>query len=151
MTAPHVDAADLPQVVRQLESRLHFVEEAYMAMRQFAEELQHIQQSQDNAIGWMRDRIDQLTEASGPRDLITSPPMAHTGVVPSKRKVEYSPDDSREWSRRTMGPTAGVHDGPPSSQHPPQAGPPPPPPPHHHHQAQHPSRSTPTSYPPTSS
>lgn len=36
-----------------------------MAMRQFAQELQNIQQSQDHTISWMRDRIEQLTD--GPR------------------------------------------------------------------------------------
>ncbi|KAG0031808.1 hypothetical protein BGZ82_006829, partial [Podila clonocystis] len=59
---PPGEPEGLPRTVKQLESRLHFVEEAYMAMRQFAQELQNIQQSQDHTISWMRDRIEQLTD-----------------------------------------------------------------------------------------
>ncbi|KFH68582.1 hypothetical protein MVEG_05392 [Podila verticillata NRRL 6337] len=62
---PTESSEGLPRTVKQLESRLHFVEEAYMAMRQFAQELQNIQQSQDHTISWMRDRIEQLND--GPR------------------------------------------------------------------------------------
>ncbi|KAF8953303.1 hypothetical protein BGZ46_003239, partial [Entomortierella lignicola] len=91
---------DLIPRVKTLESRLQFVEEAYMSLRQYVQELHNIQGSQDHTIAWMRDRIDQLTEAGTPRDVITSPPLSQAGVVPSKRKAEYSPGEHRDWSRR---------------------------------------------------
>ncbi|KAF9992855.1 hypothetical protein BGZ79_002559 [Entomortierella chlamydospora] len=90
----------VPRTVKVLEGRLQFVEESYMSLRQYVQELQNIQASQDHTIAWMRDRIDQLTEASTPRDVITSPSLGQAGVVPSKRKAEYSPGDHRDWPRR---------------------------------------------------
>ncbi|KAI1295087.1 hypothetical protein EDD11_007980 [Mortierella claussenii] len=71
-----------------------------MSLRQFAQELQSIQTSQDQTIAWMRDRIDQMAEVGAPRDVITSPPLGQAGVVPSKRKADYSTNDQHEWSRR---------------------------------------------------
>ncbi|KAG0302783.1 hypothetical protein BGZ98_007219, partial [Dissophora globulifera] len=86
--------------VKHLEDRLAFVEDSYMSLRRFAQELQNIQASQDQTIAWMRDRIDYLTEASTPRDVIMSPPLGQAGVVPSKRKAEPGSGDLRDWSRR---------------------------------------------------
>ncbi|KAG0246864.1 hypothetical protein BGX31_006928 [Mortierella sp. GBA43] len=102
-TTPGMDPNAQPHDARsvaQLEGRLQFVEDAYMSLRQFVQELQNIQSSQDKAMSWMRDRIDQLTDAGTPRDVMTSPPIGQIGVVPSKRKAEYSPSETREWSRR---------------------------------------------------
>ncbi|KAF9363792.1 hypothetical protein BGX34_003297 [Mortierella sp. NVP85] len=98
-TTPSHDPNAIPhdRTVKQLESRLQFVEDAYMSLRGFVQELQNIQHTQDQTMIWMRERIEQLTEASTPRDVMTSPPLA--GAVPSKRKAEYSPGDSREWRR----------------------------------------------------
>ncbi|KAF9113485.1 hypothetical protein BGX27_001497 [Mortierella sp. AM989] len=111
----------VPRTVKNLEGRLQFVEEAYMSLRQYVQDLQNFQASQDHTIAWMRDRMEQLTEAGTPRDVITSPPLSQAGVVPSKRKAEYSPGDNRDWSRR--GPLEhhqaysrqGLSSGPPSS------------------------------------
>ncbi|KAF9130681.1 hypothetical protein BGW39_002783 [Mortierella sp. 14UC] len=118
----HPNPQDLvPRTVKQLESRLFYVEDAYMSLRQFAQELQNVQISQEHTIAWMRDRIEQLSEVSTPRvDSITSPPLMHGGIVPSKRKADYSPGDAREWSRR--GP-----EHQPQRQGPPGSGPVPPP------------------------
>jgi hypothetical protein len=64
----HPNPQDLvPRTVKQLESRLFYVEDAYMSLRQFAQELQNVQISQEHTIAWMRDRIEQLSEVSTPR------------------------------------------------------------------------------------
>ncbi|KAF9934182.1 hypothetical protein FBU30_003206 [Linnemannia zychae] len=98
----HPNPQDLvPRTIKQLESRLFYVEDAYMSLRQFAQDLQNVQISQEQTIAWMRERIEQLSEAGTPRgDSITSPSMMHGGIVPSKRKADYSPGDTREWGRR---------------------------------------------------
>ncbi|KAF8924333.1 hypothetical protein BGZ58_001903 [Dissophora ornata] len=59
----------VPRTLKHLENRLHFVEDAYMSLRQFAKELQGAQAAQDQTIAWMRDRIDQLSEANTPRGM----------------------------------------------------------------------------------
>ncbi|ORZ14392.1 hypothetical protein BCR41DRAFT_86492 [Lobosporangium transversale] len=74
LAAPNMDPASnpsshdlIPHGIKQMESRLHFVEDAYMSLRHFAQELQNIQVSQEQTIAWMRDRIEQLTEVGTPR------------------------------------------------------------------------------------
>ncbi|KAG0248903.1 hypothetical protein BG011_009798 [Mortierella polycephala] len=112
----------VPQTVKQLESRLHFVEDAYMSLRQFAQELQNIQMSQDQTIAWMRDRIDQLSDAGAQREMIASSPLPQAGVVPSKRKAEYSPGEQRDLYRHA-GPNSGLPpSGPPPHPSPPVHG-----------------------------
>ncbi|KAI7817834.1 hypothetical protein BC939DRAFT_312496 [Gamsiella multidivaricata] len=59
----------IPRTTKQLESRLQFVEDAYMSLRQAVLDLEGIQATQEQTIAWMRDRIDQLTEASTPRGM----------------------------------------------------------------------------------
>ncbi|KAF8945341.1 hypothetical protein BGZ47_002837 [Haplosporangium gracile] len=115
----------VPRTVKQLESRLFYVEDAYLSLRQFAQELQNVQISQEHTIAWMRDRIEQLSEVSTPRDSITSPSIMHGGIVPSKRKAEYSPGDAREWGRR--GPEHQPQGSGYQRQGPPGSGPVPPP------------------------
>lgn len=51
-------------VIKELEHRLQSVEEAYMSLRQYTQKLQQIQASQDRTIGWMRERIDQMSDVA---------------------------------------------------------------------------------------
>lgn len=131
ISSPNVQDLVPRTALKAMEGRLHFVEEAYMSLRQFAQELQQIQHHQDQTIAWMRDRIQQMAEMSprgkhglhfpphffffcyeshflrrsnvsfefGNLDTMTSPPQ-QAGVVPAKRKVEYSAEDGREWGGR---------------------------------------------------
>lgn len=54
-------------IIKDLEHRLHFVEDAYMSLRAYTQKLQQLQASQDRTIGWMRERIDYMTEAAQAR------------------------------------------------------------------------------------
>ncbi|KAG0055638.1 hypothetical protein BGZ83_007938 [Gryganskiella cystojenkinii] len=110
VTSPNAHDLVPRTMIKDLESRLHFVEDAYMSLRQFAQELQQIQHHQEQTIAWMRDRIQQMTDMS-PRDTMTSPPQ-QTGVVPAKRKVEYGAEDGREWGGRRAIESAGDRSGP---------------------------------------
>ncbi|KAG0372427.1 hypothetical protein BGX24_000271 [Mortierella sp. AD032] len=56
--------ADPYVVIKELEHRLHSVEEAYTALRQHTQKLQQIQVSQDRTIGWMRERLEQMTDVA---------------------------------------------------------------------------------------
>ncbi|KAG0310361.1 hypothetical protein BGZ99_000433 [Dissophora globulifera] len=49
-------------IVKDLETRIHFVEDAYMSLRQYTQKLEQMQTSQDRTIQWMRDRIEQLSD-----------------------------------------------------------------------------------------
>lgn len=60
---PHADRSS-PLSAKELETRLHFVEDAYMTLRQYAQKLEQAQASQDRTIQWMRERIDQMTDAA---------------------------------------------------------------------------------------
>lgn len=51
-------------MIKELEHRLQSVEEAYMSLRQYTQKLQQNQVSQDRTIGWMRERIDQMSDAA---------------------------------------------------------------------------------------
>ncbi|KAF9432376.1 hypothetical protein BGZ76_010892 [Entomortierella beljakovae] len=98
---PTLNGHDLvPRTVKSLEKRLKFVEDAYMTLRSYVQELQNIQSSQDQTISWMRDRMEQLTDPNSSRDVIMSPSLSYSGGVPSKRKAESNPGDQRDWSRR---------------------------------------------------
>ncbi|KAI8361492.1 hypothetical protein B0O80DRAFT_160747 [Mortierella sp. GBAus27b] len=90
-----------PLNAKELESRLHFVEDAYMALRQYAQKLEQVQASQDRSLQWMREKIDQLTDAAQMRrDSVASPLTPQSGVISTtKRKADPIPDDPRSRSR----------------------------------------------------
>ncbi|KAF9924856.1 hypothetical protein FBU30_005259 [Linnemannia zychae] len=110
-------AADPYVIIKELEHRLHSVEEAYMSLRQHTQKLQHMQVSQDRTIGWMRERIEQMTDAAihGRRDSITSPltPQSTTSFSGSKRRAEPSLEDARTRPRyeNTALPPSGSNGG----------------------------------------
>ncbi|KAG0290891.1 hypothetical protein BGZ96_005649 [Linnemannia gamsii] len=121
-------AGDPYVVIKELEHRLQSVEEAYMSLKQYTQKLQQIQASQDRTIGWMRERIDQMSDvaaAHGRRDSITSPltPQSTASFSGNKRRAEPSPEDARTRARfEQQGPppsgpsgAMGAAGGPPSS------------------------------------
>jgi hypothetical protein len=63
-SSPSSKAGDPYVVIKELEHRLQSVEEAYMSLRQYTHKLQQIQVSQDRTIGWMRERIDQMSDVA---------------------------------------------------------------------------------------
>ncbi|KAK3834055.1 MAG: hypothetical protein J3R72DRAFT_228272 [Linnemannia gamsii] len=100
--------ADPYVVIKELEHRLHSVEEAYTALRQHTQKLQQIQVSQDRTIGWMRERLEQMTDVAaaasaghGRRDSIASPltPQSTASFSGSKRRAEPSLEDARTRPR----------------------------------------------------
>ncbi|KAF9990622.1 hypothetical protein BGZ75_000820 [Mortierella antarctica] len=97
-------------IIKDLEHRLHFVEDAYMSLRAYTQKLQQLQVSQDRTIDWMRERIDYMTEAAqARRDPMASPPTPQSGTMFAvKRKAENVPDDAR--SRARYDPSASRHD-----------------------------------------
>ncbi|KAF8936304.1 hypothetical protein BGZ47_009567 [Haplosporangium gracile] len=109
-------------VIKELEHRLQSVEEAYMSLKQYTQKLQQIQVSQDRTIGWMRERIDQMSDATahGRRDSIASPltPQSTASFSGNKRRAEPSPEDARTRARFEQ-------QGPPPPSGPPAAGGPP--------------------------
>ncbi|KAF9141674.1 hypothetical protein BGX30_004325 [Mortierella sp. GBA39] len=126
-SSPSPRTGDPYVVIKELEHRLQSVEEAYMSLRQYTHKLQQNQASQDRTIGWMRERIDQMSDAAalGRRDSIASPltPQSTASFSGNKRRAEPSPEDARTRARfEQQGPpplsgpptTAG---GPPSSIH----------------------------------
>ncbi|KAG0069779.1 hypothetical protein BGZ89_002162 [Linnemannia elongata] len=113
-------------VIKELEHRLQSVEEAYMSLRQYTQKLQQNQVSQDRTIGWMRERIDQMSDAAahGRRDSIASPltPQSTASFSGNKRRAEPSPEDARTRARFEQqglpppsGPPTTATSGPPSS------------------------------------
>ncbi|KAF9964084.1 hypothetical protein BGZ70_006963 [Mortierella alpina] len=97
-------------IIKDLEHRLHFVEDAYMSLRTYTQKLQQLQASQDRTIGWMRERIDYMTEAAqARRDPMASPPTPQSGTMFAvKRKAEIVLDDPR--SRARYDPSVSRHD-----------------------------------------
>ncbi|KAF9957979.1 hypothetical protein BGZ72_001086 [Mortierella alpina] len=97
-------------LIKDLEHRLHFVEDAYMSLRAYTQKLQQLQASQDRTIGWMRERIDYMTEAAqARRDPMASPPTPQSGTMFAvKRKAETVSDDPR--SRARYDPSVSRHD-----------------------------------------
>ncbi|KAF9379140.1 hypothetical protein CPB97_009141, partial [Podila verticillata] len=60
----HVESSPEQQIIKGLESRLAFVEDAFASMKQFTQRLENMQASQNRTLAWMRDRLEQLTEAA---------------------------------------------------------------------------------------
>ncbi|KAF8941506.1 hypothetical protein BGZ58_007873 [Dissophora ornata] len=91
--------------VKELEGRIHLVEDAYMSLRQYTEKLEQLQTSQDRIIQWMRERIEQMTEvAHARREPAASPLTPQSGVVISaKRKAESISEDPRSRMRYDSG------------------------------------------------
>ncbi|KAF9985441.1 hypothetical protein BGZ65_010828 [Modicella reniformis] len=109
---PHQQQTPFAQtIVRDLENRLHFVEDAYMALRQYAQKLEQVQATQDHTLQWMRDRLDQISEANiARRDSVASPLTPQSGVISTtKRKADMVSDDSRS-SRSRFETSATRHD-----------------------------------------
>ncbi|KAG0089256.1 hypothetical protein BGZ92_005042 [Podila epicladia] len=115
------------QIIKGLESRLAFVEDAFASMKQFTQRLENIQASQDRTLSWMRDRLEQLTEGSQFRDSLSSPPTPQSlGPISTKRKADYPPEDMRsrprlETSREPFRPVS--HSSPGRREHGPDGGP----------------------------
>ncbi|CAO3571342.1 unnamed protein product [Mortierella alpina] len=88
-------------LIKDLEHRLHFVEDAYMSLRAYTQKLQQLQASQDRTIGWMRERIDYMTEAAqARRDPMATPPTPQSGTMFAvKRKAEIGSEDPRSRAR----------------------------------------------------
>ncbi|KAF9346473.1 hypothetical protein BGX26_002010 [Mortierella sp. AD094] len=113
-TSPHQG----DRVVRELEARLHAMEDAYMALQQHTHKLQQSQASQDRTIQWMRERIDFMTDSAHAH----RGPALSPSIHPSKRKAEPIPDDVRgrprfePMPRHESGMGFGV-DGPPDQHH----------------------------------
>ncbi|KAF9905390.1 hypothetical protein EC991_001685 [Linnemannia zychae] len=107
-STPNKGVTDPYVVIKKLEHRLHSVEEAYMSLKQHTQKLQQIQVSQDRTIGWMRERLEQMTDVAaasaaghGRRDSIASPltPQSTASFSGNKRRAEPSPEDTRTRPR----------------------------------------------------
>ncbi|KAK3828797.1 MAG: hypothetical protein J3Q66DRAFT_323620 [Benniella sp.] len=114
-TSPQHTDRFSPATAKELENRLHYMEDAYTALRQYAQRLEQAQAVQDRTIQWMRERIDQMTDAThGHRDSIASPLTPQSGVISTtKRKADPLPDDPRSRSRFETGTSRYDSEAPP--------------------------------------
>ncbi|KAF9423485.1 hypothetical protein BGZ94_008256 [Podila epigama] len=93
MDDPHSQTLEL---VRGLESRLAFVEDAFTSMKQFTQKLEQIQVSQDRTLGWMRARLEQLCDGMPVREPLGTPPTPQSvGPISHKRKADYAIEETR--------------------------------------------------------